>query len=269
LERAIELNGAAVPMNKTALAWGRVAAERPEVALEALESDPNEGEPTGRGTASVEELVARRKIFLASYQNRDYAQSYAAFVRRIADAEQDVSDRTDLSRAVARNLFALMAYKDEYEVARLYTDGSFSAQISEMFEGDFQVKLNLAPQRFFPTDRRTGRVRKVTFGPWIFPALRVLARLRFLRGTPLDLFGRTPHRREERRLITEYQETMGAAMPALSRESYDTILELARWPELVKGFGVIKDEGMVRARQERDRLVARLASQTSASEVML
>ena len=266
LERAIELNGAAVDMNKAALMWGRIAAHQPEVALEAASGRAPTQVPAP--ATDLDELVRDRVGFLVAYQDAAYAKRYSTVVERVARREREVTERSDLSGAVARSLFGLMAYKDEYEVARLYTDGAFSSRIDAMFEGDFKVKLSLAPQRFFRTDPSTGRVRKVMFGPWIFPALRVLARLKFLRGGRFDVFGRTPHRKAERALIAEYERTVDAIVECLSPACYDTAVELALWPRLVRGFGVIKDEGMARAEQSREELLGRLESESSSEEVL-
>lgn len=260
LERAIELNNVAVAATKRALAWGRIAGDNLAFVLKSAglaSSASSVDEPPSEG---VSELVSRRVDILEKYQNRSYAQKYSDFLVKVSDAEKAITDRTELSAVVAKCLFTLMAYKDEYEVARLYTDGTFSSNISDLFEGKLRVKLTFAPQRFFPVDRRTGRVKKKIFGPWIFLVLTVMARFKAIRGTWLDVFGRTEHRRRERTLIVEYMAMMSDVLDGLSQSNYDTVVDLARWPELVKGFGVVKDESIVRAIAYRKQVFDQLES---------
>ncbi|MFT3854038.1 MAG: 2-oxoacid:acceptor oxidoreductase family protein [Ilumatobacteraceae bacterium] len=253
LVRAIELNGAAVEMNRRAFDWGRVAAH--DLHLAHARSGVARGD--GAERPSVESLVARRCEYLTAYQRPSYAASYAQFVARVSEAERRVTAATELSESVARSLFKLMAYKDEYEVARLYTDGTFRRFVDELFEGGAKLQLHLAPQ-LLPADPLTGRVRKRTFGPWIFPVFRVLAWLKFLRGTPLDLFGHTAHRRRERALVGEYRQTIEVLLGSLSGESYGVAVEVARLPESIRGFGVVKDQAIADARERRARLLGRL-----------
>ncbi|QIX53872.1 indolepyruvate ferredoxin oxidoreductase family protein [Rhodococcus sp. DMU1] len=262
INRAIELNGVAVKMNLDALSWGRVYAARQAEVHGLLAEDgaaPRSSEP-----ASLDELVARRKEFLTDYQSRSLAEQYGAFVAEARRREVSVmGSEGPLSRAIAQYLFKLMAYKDEYEVARLYSHPSFRRQLEKTFEGDYKVSLHLAPQ-FLPADKNTGRVRKVTFGPWIFPLFALLAGWRRFRGTPLDVFGYLPHRRRERALIGSYRETMSRALAQLRPEVYDTVVELASIPEKIRGYGLIKDEAIEAAtRTERD-----LLSQLDAAAVL-
>jgi indolepyruvate ferredoxin oxidoreductase len=254
LERAIELNGRAVELNKRALAWGRMAAH--DLAAVEQTAAPLVRESDSRRAEKPEEIVAIREEFLTRYQNAAYARRYRDLVERVAARERELSsDGAPLTQAVARYYFKLLAYKDEYEVARLYTDGSFRKQIEQTFEGDYRIKLHLAPQMLFPVDRDTGRVRKVTVGPWIFPLLRGLARLKVLRGTPLDVFGWTAHRRAERRLIAEYERTVAELIDALSPDNRDLAVEIASIPELIRGFGTVKDEHLASARAKQTELV--------------
>jgi indolepyruvate ferredoxin oxidoreductase len=264
LERAIELNGRAVAENRRALAWGRLAA----VDLPAVEraAAPGLRRPAEAADApDLATLVARRVEFLTAYQGAALARRYAALVGRVEARERALSlGRAELARAAAHSYFKLLAVKDEYEVARLYTDGSFQRQLEAEFEGPFRLELHLAPQflpRWLPgrlarRDPITGRVKKLAFGPWIFVLLRGLARLRFLRGTPLDPFGWTAHRRLERRLSRDYEALLEELLEGLSARSYDLAVEIASLPQQVRGFDSVKERQLEDARAKQAELLA-------------
>ena len=252
LQQAIRLNGVALETNLAALDWGRLAAHDPSALSVAIAGA--DAEQAGPGA----DPLAARVSFLAEYQNPRYAAEYSSFVDAIRDAERQVTGGSELSEAVMRNLFKLMAYKDEYEVARLYTDGSFKRQLENTFDGDYRVRLNLAPQVGFPKDRRTGRPKKVIFPPAIFFAFRILAGFRFLRGTPFDLFGKTAHRGRERALIAQYRNDLTGCLDGLAPETYPLVVELARLPEEIRGYGDIKDAAIERAAQRRQEILSRL-----------
>jgi indolepyruvate ferredoxin oxidoreductase len=261
LERALELNARAVAANRRAFAWGRLAAHD-RAAVERAAGLGEARLPAQAG--SLESLVARRAEFLVGYQGHRLAQRYRRTVERVAEAERKLGDgREDLARAVARAFFKLLAYKDEYEVARLWTDGRFRAQLAAEFEGDYRVELHLAPphmpilDRFLDrVDPDSGRTRKIAFGPWIFRFLRVLARLRFLRGTPFDLFGRTAHRRLERRLIAEYERTLAELLSGLAAGNRELAVEIASLPEQVRGFEDVKEHQLAHAQAREAQLLA-------------
>jgi indolepyruvate ferredoxin oxidoreductase len=190
---------------------------------------------------SLEELIDRRRTFLESYQDAAYALRYTEFVGRVRQAEsQHAGGRTELTEAVARYLFKLMAYKDEYEVARLHTDTGFLERVAEQFEGDYRVKLHLAPPMWAKPDPVTGEARKRAFGPWMLGAMRVLAKLKGLRGTPLDVFGYSEERRTERRLIEEYRATVEELLAGLEGGHHAMAVEIASIPEFIRGFGHVK-----------------------------
>ena len=252
LERAIELNGRAVETNKRALAWGRLAARDLEAVQQA--ASPALGAGEASPPASLEELVERRADSLTRYQNRRYAQRYRALVDRVAERERALGEGTPLTEAVARYYFKLLAYKDEYEVARLYSDGGFRRQLEREFEGDYRLRLHLAPQ-LFPRDPDTGRVRKVSVGGWIFPAFRVLAKLKFLRGTPFDPFGMTAHRRLERQLIGEYEATVETLLEGLTPASREVAVAIASLPEQIRGFDMVKESHLEEVRQKQAELL--------------
>ncbi len=314
LMRAVELNGAAVEMNKTAFAWGRLAAIDPDAVFEAAgvvrnaptaaESTPRDlqalppGEwesaewgatsapraaragdelrhvPAGgdgavaflplddaRLSRSLDEVVARRVAFLTGYQDAAYARRYADFVARVRAAElAKAPGSTDLSEAVARYFFKLMAYKDEYEVARLYTSGEFRRKLEQQFDGDFaQIRrglhFHLAPPLLANRNAK-GELVKREYGPWVFTAFRVLAKLRRLRGTAFDVFGHTAERKTERRLIDEYEATIAGLLDALDAGNAGLAAEIASIPEHVRGYGHVKEAHLRKAKQREADLLA-------------
>ncbi|MFP8878217.1 MAG: indolepyruvate ferredoxin oxidoreductase family protein [Myxococcota bacterium] len=239
LERAIELNGREVAMNKRALAWGRLAAHDFD-AVEAA-ARPNQRESqTQQSTHGLDELVANRVAFLTRYQSARFAGEYAGFVDRVARAENRVSgDGSRLAEAVARYLSKLLAYKDEYEVARLYASDDFQRQLRAEFEGDYKLQFHLSPPLFTPRDRDTGRFIKLTFGPWFMKAFELLAKLKFLRATPLDIFGYTRHRRLQVRMIRDYRATVEELLDGLTAGNLDQAVEIASIPEHIRGYDIV------------------------------
>jgi indolepyruvate ferredoxin oxidoreductase len=243
LLRAIELNGVSVDKNWAAFEWGRHAAHD-WPALERLIAPAQVIELRQRETLPA--LIERRAEFLTGYQDAAYAQAYRDFVEKVRLAEVPLG-KTVLSEAVARYLFKLMAYKDEYEVARLYTQTGFEERIAGMFEGDWQIHFHLAPPAFAKRNDK-GELVKRKFGPSTLIALRLLAHLKRLRGTALDVFGRTPERRAERALIAEYRASIEQVLAGLRADNYDLALEIARIPEQIKGFGHVKERNLAAAR---------------------
>ncbi len=248
LIRAIELNAVAVDNNKTAFAWGRKAA----LDWPAVQKLLNPGQViafTPRSKQSLDEMVAKRVEFLTGYQNAAYAAEYAGFVELVRRAEERVSGALPLTQAVARYLFKLMAYKDEYEVARLHTDGAFLAKIGAQFEGDFKLHYQLAPPML--ADRNTaGELQKRPYGPWVQTAFRLLAPLKVLRGGALDVFGYTEERRHERELAPAYRAAIEGMLPKLNAVNRDAATTFARLPEQIRGFGHVKARHLAAARQQ-------------------
>jgi len=200
-------------------------------------------------------VIARRVAFLTSYQGTGYARRYGDFVAKVRAAETaKAPGSSDLSEAVARYFFKLMAYKDEYEVARLYTSGDFRRQLEAQFEGDYKLKFHLAPPLLAKKNAQ-GQLVKKEYGPWVFTAFRVLAKLKGLRGTPLDVFGYTAERRGERALIGEYQKTVGALLDKLDAGNVDLAAEIASVPEHIRGFGHVKEAHLHKARAQLARLL--------------
>jgi indolepyruvate ferredoxin oxidoreductase len=242
IEQAIALNGEAVAMNHAAFRWGRRAATD-RAAIEAL-AQPAAGARDEARTLSqsFEEMVARRVEFLTAYQNADYAARYRRRVEaaRAAEATQ-TPGKCGFAEAVARYLFKLMAYKDEYEVARLFADPAFLKQVRSEVGGDnLRLTFHLAPPLLARRNRTTGEPRKMSFGPWMMGAFRALARLKFLRGTVFDAFGYTAERRTERRLVRDYEVLLDELMAGLAPDNHHLAVGLAAIPEKIRGFGHVK-----------------------------
>ena len=260
IEAAIRLNAVAVEPNLEAFGWGRLAAHDPArvwTIARPLMVAKAEGEDDA--PESLDDIVAHRAAFLREYQDEAWAERFRRAVERARAAEAERAPGCEgLAEAVARNLFRLMSYKDEYEVARLYTSGEFEAELRRQFDGDFRLRFHLAPPLLARRDPETGNLRKREFGAWVFGAFRVLARMRRLRGTAFDLFGRTEERRMERRLIEEYDETIAEALDALSPATHASAVALASVPEGIKGFGHVKLRNVEAAQRRAARLRAEL-----------
>ncbi|MGO4550877.1 indolepyruvate ferredoxin oxidoreductase family protein [Lysobacter sp. 2RAF19] len=307
LMRAVELNGAAIEMNKTAFAWGRLAAIDLPAVLEAAgiaRSIPSqdtlhelpvlspgewEGHEWGANVApkpvaiedesrhlpahgsdaafaplddarlsrSLDEVVARRVAFLTQYQNAAYAKRYSDLVAKVRAAEQQrAPGSSDLSEAVARYAFKLMAYKDEYEVARLYTSGDFKARVAQQFEGDYKLVFHLAPPLLAKKDAE-GRLLKREYGAWMYTAFQLTAKLRFLRGTAFDVFGYTAERKMERRLIAEYFSTVSMLADGLNDGNVALATEIASVPEHIRGYGHVKEAHLHDAKAREAGLLAK------------
>ncbi len=259
LDRAIELNGRGIELNRQAFAWGRLAAHDPAKVEERVKPLIREVE-TAPASKSLSELVRARVPFLTEYQNARYAARFQKLVDKVAQTEKAATDSDALARTVARYYFKLLAYKDEYEVARLYTDGTFQEQIDQQFEGDHELKFHLSLQ-FLPSwivarDPDTGRAPKRAFPKWFaFGVWKSMRALKFLRGTPLDPFGWTPDRRLERELPVQYEETVNELLAGLNRENHHIALEIAAIPELIRGYGTVKDEHLEEARAKEAELL--------------
>jgi indolepyruvate ferredoxin oxidoreductase len=258
IERAIELNRVAVDLNTRAFRWGRRAVHDPQT-VEAR-ATPATGLPEHRvRSSSLDEMIERRAAHLIDYQDAAYAERYRTLVERVRQVEgARVRGRTDLTEAVARYYFKLLAYKDEYEVARLYTSGAFLAQLGRQFEGQPKLRIHLAPPLVAERDPTTGHLKKRAYGPWMLTAMRYLARCKRLRGTPFDLFGRSAERRRERALIAEYEAMIEEALARLRPANHEIALELARLPEQIRGFGHVKERHFESAKQRESELLAAL-----------
>ncbi|WP_454828010.1 indolepyruvate ferredoxin oxidoreductase family protein [Pseudoxanthomonas wuyuanensis] len=309
--RAVELNGAAIEMNKQAFAWGRLAMVDPQAVQEAaglIRNTQTESERTPRSlqilppgewesaewganaaprnpnneselrglpeggagngdnvtflplddlrlSRSLDELIARRSAFLADYQDAAYAQRYADLVAKVRAAENmKAPGSTALTEAVARYFFKLMAYKDEYEVARLYTSGDFQRKLQQQFDGDYKLHFHLAPPLLARKDAQ-GRLMKKEYGPWVFTAFKLLAKLRFLRGGAFDVFGYTAERKSERQLIGDYEKTVGGLLASLDAGKLALAVEIASLPEHIRGYGHIKEAHLHTAKAREAELL--------------
>jgi len=314
LMRAIELNAAAIEMNKAAFNWGRMAAHDivavrkaaglpnphtpsgaiplalpvrkssslplqaghipsslpPQAGHTPSSLPPQAGEGARRAeggsfadalddatiSASLDERIARRVAFLTDYQNAAYAAKYRALVDKVRAAETAKTPGfATLAEAVARYAFKLMAYKDEYEVARLYTSGDFEQRIKDTFDGDYKLHFNLAPPLFARRDA-DGNLTKAEYGPWVFKAFKLMAKLRFLRGGAFDVFGKTAERRMERKLIADYGKTVDELIAGLNGENHALAVDIASVPEFIRGYGHVKERHFENAMKRQDDLLA-------------
>ena len=261
IEQAIAVNGVAVPFNLLAFRLGRLAAAKPDTVAAlmpaAVEQAPVE---------SLEDMIARRADTLTAYQDADYAGRYRTLVETAQQAEAKLGNGSaDFATAVARNAFKVMAYKDEYEVARLHRDASFADQLKQTFSGDFSIRYHLAPPLLSRRDPHTGLPRKSSYGPWMGGVMKVVAGMKRLRGGRLDIFGWTAERRAERQLRDQYIADVEMISATLAQESLATAIALVEIPEQIRGFGYVKEEAMTAAASERERLLGELGK-TSRQE---
>jgi indolepyruvate ferredoxin oxidoreductase len=242
IERAIELNGEAVDMNKAAFEWGRRAVVEPAVVEALVKPAPEATSDARTLSQSFDEVVARRVAFLTAYQNATYAARYRRLVEKAQAAEAArTPGKTGLADAVARYLFKLMAYKDEYEVARLYSDGAFVKQVNSELGGEhLRFHVHLAPPLLARRDQATGEPKKMTFGPWIFPLFALLAKFKVLRGTAFDPFGYSTERKTERALVSDYEALLDEVLAKLDAGNHHIAVGLAAIPEKIRGFGHVK-----------------------------
>jgi indolepyruvate ferredoxin oxidoreductase len=274
LEQAFRLNGAAVEKNLAAFAWGRACVVAPD-AVRAI-TNPPDSEPRelGRRERALVERVGAggelRRLLevrvpdLIGYQSARYAERYVRFAQTVREREAErMPGRTEIAEAVARNLYKLMAYKDEYEVARLHLDAADRARVGAQFGAGAKVHWHLHP----PLLRALGLKRKLKLGPWFTPAFRLLRRLKFLRATRLDPFGYAHVRQVERRLIVEYRLAVEAALEHLTPESYDAVLELCELPDMIRGYEQVKLEAVERYWQELERLRVAFAEDRPAIRI--
>ncbi|MCC6070751.1 indolepyruvate ferredoxin oxidoreductase family protein [Massilia sp. GCM10020059] len=250
--KAIELNGVSVGFNKSAFNWGRSAAH--DLASVTKLTTPAKVIEFKR-TQTLDDIISRRVELLTAYQDVAYAQQYKSFVDQVRAEEEKLGKGTRLTEAVARYYYKLMAYKDEYEVARLYTDGAFKEKIAGMFEGDYQLKFHLAPPLLAKHDSN-GQLIKQEFGPWMMKAFGLLAKLKGLRGGMFDVFGYTAERKMERALITEYRNTVGGLLPKLNATNLSQAVAIASIPEDIRGYGHVKERHLKAAKEKEAALLA-------------
>ena len=258
LMRAIELNGVAIGFNKEAFNWGRIAAN--DLAAVQRLITPAQVIALKRAP-SLDDTISKRISFLTEYQNAGYAKQYSDFIAQVKAAEGKIVDGKPLrlTEAAAKYLFKLMAYKDEYEVARLYTDGKFKKKVADMFEGDYAINFHLAPPLLAKRDAQ-GNLIKQQFGPWMMKAFGVLAKLKSLRGGAFDIFGYTEERKMERALISEYQQTMSKLLTQLNADNLSKAVAIASIPEDIRGYGHVKERHFKAAKAKEASLLAEFNS---------
>jgi indolepyruvate ferredoxin oxidoreductase len=262
LMKAIELNGVSVGFNKSAFNWGRYAAH--DLAAVTKITSPAKVIEFKR-SQTLEEVVNKRVELLTAYQDLTYAKKYVEFVEQVKAAESATGAKSlKLTEAVARYFYKLMAYKDEYEVARLHTDPAFREKIANMFEGDITVKFHLAPPLLAKKDK-DGHLIKQEFGPWMMKAFGVLAKFKGLRGTALDVFGYTAERKMERALIGEYRDTVAGLLSKLNADNLATAVAIARIPEDIRGYGHVKERHLKAAKQKEASLLASFNAPAAAA----
>ena len=259
IERAIEINGVAVASNLSAFDWGRRTAADREAVVRQLAPGVDVAPPRERET--LESLVEKRAAFLVDYQDAAYAGRYRALVERVRSAERSrAKGMRGLAEAVARGYFKLLAYKDEYEVARLHAAPEFRRRLEAAFEGSWTLEFHLAPPLFARRDPATGEPRKSRYGPWMMRVFEVLARLKGLRGTALDPFGYTRERRTERRLLERYEQVVSSLLDKLDHTNHAVAVEIASLPERIRGFGHVKARSIEDAERREAELLERFGA---------
>ncbi|MFO1108263.1 MAG: indolepyruvate ferredoxin oxidoreductase family protein [Bradyrhizobium sp.] len=268
IEQAIEVNGVSIKMNTQAFQLGRLAAADP-ARLREMMKDHDEVVPAKTLDAmTLDEIIAHRTGHLTAYQSSRLAKRYRKLVDQVRDAATRGGYGDALPRAVAINYAKLLAYKDEYEVARLYSDGSFEKLMRDQFEGEFKFNFNLAPPILASGVDAMGRPKKRAFGAWMMGVFRVVAKFRFLRGTPLDVFGYSADRKLERELIAAYEKDVAKALDLLSQASHDTAVELLSLPDRIRGFGPVKEKAAKDAEVRHEQLTADLVNPPPAPRQM-
>jgi indolepyruvate ferredoxin oxidoreductase len=247
-------------MNTEAFKLGRLAAADPARLVAMLKGQDETTAPKTLDAMSLDEIIAHRSALLTDYQNPKLAERYRNLVKQVRDVAVNGGFGEALPRAVAINYAKLLAYKDEYEVARLYTDGKFEKQLRDQFDGDFKISFNLAPPMLAGGKDALGRPRKRAFGAWMLPLFKILAGLRGLRGTPFDIFGHSADRRLERDLIAGYEKDVAHVLSVLSPLTLDTAVELLSLPDRIRGYGPVKEKSVADAKARYAQLAADLVN---------
>jgi indolepyruvate ferredoxin oxidoreductase len=261
IDRAIELNGVAVELNRRAFLWGRRAAHDPAAVEErAARMGSKVLQFVPRSRQTLEDIVERRVRELTDYQDAAYARRYSAMVERVRRAEDALGqalgkDGDALSRAVARYHFKLLAAKDEFEVARLYSRPQFREELAQAFEGDYKLKFHVGAWPFARKDPATGKPVKREVGPWLMSAFGVMARLRFLRGSVLDPFRNSAERRLNRALLEQYEQDLERVLAGLTADRHAVAVRIASLPEKIRGYGHVREEHAAAVAPERERLL--------------
>jgi indolepyruvate ferredoxin oxidoreductase len=248
IEQAIEVNGVAIKMNTQAFQLGRLAAADPGRLVAMMKGQDDTVAPKTLDAMSLDEIIAHRSALLTDYQDEKLADHYRRLVAKVRNAAIDGGFGDALPRAVAINYAKLLAYKDEYEVARLFSDGRFEKQLRDQFDGDFKFNFNLAAPLLGGGSDELGRPNKRAFGAWMMPVFRMLAKMKGLRGTAFDIFGYSADRRMERDLIAGYEKDVATVLGLLSAVTLDTATELLSLPDRIRGYGPVKEKAVEAAK---------------------
>jgi indolepyruvate ferredoxin oxidoreductase len=261
IRHAIELNGVAIEANLSAFLWGR----RYVIDADGVrrEASPDLEQPLPAPGENLDDVIAFRSSFLIDYQDQAYAERYQRLVESVREAEQQLfpeitTNELSLTEAVAHNFFKLMAYKDEYEVARLYSNGDFEKSLADQFVGKYKLRFHLAPPLLAKRDPRSGQLLKREFGAWMLPLFRILARFRSLRGSALDIFANTAERKMERALIETYEQDIKRLITEMSSKNFDTAIEIASLPKEIRGFGHVKHANIEKVSSLKEILFKKL-----------
>jgi indolepyruvate ferredoxin oxidoreductase len=263
LEQAIELNGVAVEFNRQAFLWGRRFAHEPHKVTSLLDEAEDVDEPL-----TLDQLIDDRAGRLTAYQDHAYAEQYRNDIAQLRSADVRAEQADSLTFSAATQLYRMMAIKDEYEVARLYSDGTFERAVAERFEGDYQLHFNLAPPLIAKRDPATGELRKREFGPWIKQLFRWLAPLKRLRGTPLDVFGYTAERRRERQDLADYRALLAQLASGLEARNYAVAVKLAAGVAKLRGYGHVKDRNRDKVLTQRELLLCEFSGKPVNTDVV-
>jgi indolepyruvate ferredoxin oxidoreductase len=254
--RATELNGVAVEFNKRAFQWGRLAASD-MAKINTVITAPAQSENSQ--DLSLDQVIERHFNDLIRYQNTTYADHYK---KAVENARTHASDRLgtdqEIGMLVAKYLYKVMAYKDEYEIGRLYSDPAFLEKLQAQFDGNYKLKFNLAPPLLSRKDKVTGHPKKITFGAWMLPIFKLLAKSKGLRGSMFDVFSYTQERKTERQLITDYNDLITKVVPQVTHENKAIVTELLSLPEHIRGYGHVKEESMIKTRDRWQELLQKV-----------
>lgn len=261
IERAIELNGVAIEVNRRAFRWGRLAAHDLS-QVQAIVNERNTGNSKDRTVPkNIDQQIEFHRDELVRYQDARYADRYVQAVTETRQLElEKLGTDTTLTPLAVKYLYKLMAYKDEYEIARLYSEEAFRQKLGSQFEGRYEIKFHLAPPLLSRKDKVTGLPRKMTFGSWMLPVFKVLSKFKRLRGTGIDPFGYTHERRTERQLIDDYQKLLTTVMGAVTENNLKTAIDLLSLPEQIRGYGYVKERNLNGVRSRWDSLYAEFAA---------
>lgn len=257
IEQAIELNGVAVDMNKQAITWGRLMAHDENIVMDIIHNQIEADLDTPL-SKTTEDIINTRHGLLCDYQNKNYAKKYLDLMEQV----QSKNDKS-LTESVAKNLYKVMAYKDEYEVARLYSSGTFKQKLKRQFSGKVKLEFNLAPPIFLPFKDALGRPKKYKLGSWVFILLKILSHMKELRGTKFDIFSYSQDRKLERQIRDEYITTLKLCLEKWNAQNKDVILKLLNLPETIKGYGPVKHENFLKAKQSEQVLLKALDHKVS------